>query len=255
MESATKVAVVTGGAQGIGKAISLELMQRRYAVVVADIDREAGEELVRPYGKIYDLYFRETDVSDEHSVKVLFDDIGERFDRLDLLVNNAADAGAYNTEITNCSLEEWEAKIRTNLTGTFLCAKYAAPLLRKARGAIVNLASIRALMSEPDGEAYSASKGGVVGLTHALANSFGPEVRVNAVSPGWIEVRDWQKSSEKEDPDLRGIDHDQHPVGRVGRPGDVAHLACFLGSDRAGFITGQNIVIDGGMTRKLMYRE
>ena len=255
MESEVKVAVVTGGAQGIGKAISLELMNKRYAVIVADIDREEGEELVLPYGKIFDLHYRETDVSDEHSVRELFDSIEEQFDRLDLLVNNAADAGAYNTEITECSLEEWEAKIRTNLTSTFLCAKHASRLLRRTRGSIVNLASIRALMTEPDGEAYSASKGGVVGLTHALANSLGPEVRVNAVSPGWIEVRDWQKSSQKKDPQLREIDHEQHPVGRVGRPGDVAHLVSFLGSDRAGFITGQNIVIDGGISRKLIFEE
>lgn len=118
---------------------------------------------------------------------------------------------------------------------------------------MVNIASSRALSSEPNTEAYTASKGGVVALTHALANSLGPDVRVNAVSPGWIETRDWQKLSNRKEPDLREIDHKQHPAGRVGRPEDVAHLVAFLLSNRAGFITGQNVVIDGGMSTKMIY--
>jgi len=134
-------------------------------------------------------------------------------------------------------------------------AKHAVPHLRAARGVIVNIASTRALQSEPHTEAYSASKGGLVALTHALAISLGPDVRVNCVSPGWIDTRSWTKRSRRSSDPLPPEDHAQHPAGRVGTPGDVAELVLYLISDRAGFVTGQNFVADGGMTRKMIYRE
>jgi hypothetical protein len=142
-----------------------------------------------------------------------------------------------------------------NLTAAFLFSKHSAALLRKSRGAIVNIASTRALMSEPNTEAYSASKGGIAALTHALALSLGPEVRVNCVSPGWIDVREWRKRSRREKAKLSAADHLQHPAGRVGGPEDIASLVSFLVSPEAGFITGANIVADGGMTRKMIYVE
>ncbi|MBS1113574.1 MAG: short-chain dehydrogenase/reductase [Nitrospirae bacterium] len=108
-------------------------------------------------------------------------------------------------------------------------------------------------MSEPDTEAYSASKGGIVALTHALSISLGPEIRVNCISPGWIEVRGWRKKSRRDKPDLSETDHSQHPAGRVGKPEDIASLAEFLISDQAGFVTGANFIADGGMTRKMIY--
>jgi hypothetical protein len=150
-------------------------------------------------------------------------------------------------------LEVWNRYLATNLTGCFLMAKYCVPHLRQARGAIVNIASTRAIQSEPHTEAYSSTKGGLVALTHALAVSLGPQIRVNCVSPGWIAVSEWKKRSQRKAADLRPEDHAQHPAGRVGTPGDVAALVAFLISDKAGFITGQNFVVDGGMTRKMMY--
>jgi hypothetical protein len=119
----------------------------------------------------------------------------------------------------------------------------------------VNIASTRAFQSEPDTEAYAAAKGGIVSFTHALAMSVGPEIRVNCISPGWIAVSAWKKRSMAKPPDLRPIDHTQHPVGRVGEPGDIAGLVAFLLSGQAGFITGQTFIVDGGMTRKMIYEE
>jgi NAD(P)-dependent dehydrogenase (short-subunit alcohol dehydrogenase family) len=139
-------------------------------------------------------------------------------------------------------LQAWNRRIAVNLTGVFLMTKHCTPHLRRAKGSIVNIGSTRALQSEPNTEAYTASKGGVVALTHALAMSLGPQVRVNCISPGWIAKRK-----------LRKKDHAQHPVGRAGRPEDIGEMVAFLISDAAGFITGQNFVVDGGMTRKMIY--
>jgi NAD(P)-dependent dehydrogenase (short-subunit alcohol dehydrogenase family) len=146
------------------------------------------------------------------------------------------------------TLAEWHRVIDTNLTATFLLARAAETALRKAHGAVVTIASTRAKMSEPNTESYSASKGGLVALTHALAISLGPDVRVNCVSPGWIETNDY--------PALRHKDHAQHPGGRVGKPQDVAEIVAFLlDAERSGFVTGANFTIDGGMTRKMIYEE
>jgi NAD(P)-dependent dehydrogenase (short-subunit alcohol dehydrogenase family) len=134
-----------------------------------------------------------------------------------------------------------------------LCSKYAYPYLKKEKGVIINIASTRAFMSEPNTEAYSASKGGIYALTHALAISLGPDIRVNCISPGWIEVSEWKKKSLRKPAELTELDHKQHPAGRVGRPEDIASLVLYLISDEAGFITGANFIVDGGMTRKMIY--
>ena len=247
-----KTAVVTGGAQGIGRAVVLELLRAGYGVVAADRDAAAGADLVKRYRDAGDLYFVETDVAEEKDVEGLIAETLARFSQLDALVNNAG--VGITKPVTELRLDEWNRVIGTNLTGAFLCVKHAAPQLAKTRGAVVNIASTRALMSEADTEAYAASKGGLVALTHALAISLGPAVRVNAISPGWIEVRDWQAGM-SEAPEHSYSDRAQHPVGRVGKPQDVAALVRFLLSDESGFVTGQNFVVDGGMTRKMIYAE
>lgn len=246
-ENGMKVALVTGAGRGIGYGIALKLLSEGYAVVLADIDGASAAEAAGRLAAPERVLPMQADVSDEESVAAMVQGSVARFGRLDLMVNNAALAGAHAAPVHELPLEEWSRVIATNLTGVFLCAKHAVPHLKKSRGSIVNISSTRALQSEADTEAYSASKGGVLALTHALAMSLGPEVRVNCVSPGWIH-----NVAESE---LRPEDHAQHPVGRVGHAEDVAEMVAYLASSRAGFITGQNFVVDGGMTRKMIYAD
>lgn len=238
LPSDAPVAIVTGAAQGIGLACAQHLRQRGYQVVIADRNRAAGEAQARAY----QLAFMACDVAQEASVQRLLEAVLARYGRLDALVNNAGISERCRLE--HMTWQRWQEVLNTNLGGVFLCSKYAHAALRQRRGAIVNIASTRALMSEADSEAYAASKGGIVALSHALALSLGSEVRVNCISPGWIA---------QPQQDLRAEDHEQHPVGRVGTPEDIAAMVAYLLSEAAGFITGQNIVIDGGMTRKMLY--
>ena len=227
-----KAALVTGGAQGIGRDIARLLAERGYRVAIADVKNEAASAMM----------FIRCDISKEAAVRSCVRQVVKRFGRLDALVNNAGITGPNNGPVEKLALREWNRRICVNLTGAFLMTKHAAPHLRRVRGAIVNIASTRAVQSEPDTEAYAAAKGGLVALTHALAMSLGPQVRVNCISPGWIAHTAVKKR-----------DHEQHPVGRVGRDRDVAELVAFLLSDAAGFATGQNYVLDGGMTKKMIY--
>ncbi len=230
-----KQALVTGGANGIGRGIVDHLLERGWNV--AAFDRDTGGLTRLPE---HDALTRiEADVSDEASVAAALARLG----RLDLLVSNAGLAGPESGPVEDLALADWNAWIGTNLTGTFLMAKHSVPLLREAKGAIVTISSIRAAMSEPDCEAYAASKGGIESLTHALALSLGPQIRVNGIAPGWIVAGDAS--------DLRDIDHAQHPVGRAGRPEDIARAVVYLAE--AEFTTGQILTIDGGMTRKMIY--
>ena len=256
-----KTALITGGAQGIGRAIAERLVSDGYTVFVADVDAEAIDELNQRRDEdirsasLSPLFGIVADIGHEDDVRKIFHHIAEKQKRLDVLVNNAAIVHPENDPVAELSLENWQRVITTNLTGAFLCVKHAVPLLRTAKGAIVNIASTRALQSEPNTEAYAASKGGLVALTHALALSLGPEIRVNCVSPGWIATAHLQKASKRDPLQLSKADHDQHPVGRVGRPEDIAGLVAYLASTEAGFITGQNFVVDGGMTKKMIYVE
>lgn len=244
-----KTALVTGGARGIGYSIALHLLQSGYRVLLADCDARAGATAVRRLSPKGDVVFQPTDVADDADVNRLFAELARKFRRLDLLVNNAG-MGGFGKPVEKLSPAEWNRTLGVNLTGAFLCTRRAVPWLRKTRGVIVNIASTRALQSEPNSEAYAASKGGLVALTHALAISLGPAIRVHAISPGWIDTR-----PPGHRPKLRPADHLQQPVGRVGKPADVAELVLFLADSRSGFITGQNFIVDGGMTRKMIYLE
>ena len=249
----TKTAIVTGGAQGIGKGIAKRLLAAGFAVVIADIDTEAGEETMQEYRSAGELLFIPTDVADENSARECIRLSIARFQRLDALINNGGIAQAHNGPIEKLSLHSWNKVIATNLTGCFIMAKHSVPHLRRTHGTIVNIASTRAFQSEPDTEAYAASKGGLVSLTHSLAISLGPDIRVNCISPGWIDVSTWKKRSARKTSSLSTEDHAQHPAGRVGTPADIAELVEYLISDRAGYITGQNFIADGGMTKKMIY--
>jgi len=251
MSLSDKAAIVTGGGQGIGKAIARRFLEEGMRVVLAEIDEEAGKETEAELRRLGEATFIHTDVSKEASVEAMVGETARRFGRIDVLVNNAG--RGRNKPIAELTLEEWNAIIGLNLTGTFLCSKYCVPHLRQTKGAIVNIASTRALMSEANTEAYSASKGGIVVLTHALALSLGPDVRVNCVSPGWIETASWKKKSQRRVAKLSDEDHSQHPAGRVGKPEDIAAIVAFLVSGESGFTTGQNFVVDGGMTKKMIY--
>lgn len=250
------VFLITGGAQGIGRGIVEYLLARNAHVVIADSNKHAGLQLAKNIDSPDHCLFIETDVSNEASASHCVAQTLRKFNRLDGLANNAGIANPGRIPIEETDLADWQRTLAVNLTGPFLMAKYAAPYLEQSRGAIVNISSTRALQSEAHTEAYSASKGGLVALTHALAISFSHRIRVNAILPGWIDVRSHQQDgSATEVPPLGIADHLQHPAGRVGIPQDVAALAAFLFSDEAGFITGQSFVVDGGMTSKMIYVE
>lgn len=237
------VALVTGGANGIGRAVSRHLLAQGWRVGVVDLP---GSGLRRAFAaSARNIVLLEGDVRDETTAGHAVTALRERFGQLDGLVANAG--VMVRKPLRRLSLEEWRRVIDTNLTAAFLFARAAARELSKARGAIVTIASTRAQMSEPDTEAYSASKGGLIALSHALAVSLGPRVRVNCVSPGWIETKNYAA--------LRRVDHAQHPAGRVGTPRDIAEIVAFLlDGRRSGFVTGTNVTIDGGMTRKMIYQ-
>lgn len=249
-EEGRPVALVTGAARGIGLGIAAWLIAEGWQVVLADIDRWRGVRVAQALGE--QAWFVQLDVADEQQVAFCVAEVVGQFGRLDALVCNAAQASAHNPALESLALEQWNCVLAVNLSAAMLLAKHCAPYLRASGGAIVNIASTRAHQSEPHSEAYAASKGGLLALTHALAVSLGPEVRVNAVSPGWIDSRD---PSERRAAPLHPADHAQHPAGRVGTVEDVAALVAWLLSEQSGFVTAQEFVVDGGMTRRMIYRD
>ena len=232
----TRVALISGGAKGIGAGIAARLARDGWRVVVADREPDGAA----PFGGRYAV----CDVGEEDAVSALVASVSVAEQRLDALVCNAG--FMIRKPIADLSLAEWSSVLTTNLTSTFLLVRAAEVLLRAAKGSVVAIASSRARMSEPNTESYSASKGGMVALTHALAISLGPDIRVNCISPGWILTKGPEPTAEE---------HTFHPAGRVGCPDDIAALTAFLLGPESGFITGAEFVVDGGVTRKMIYPE
>ena len=222
---ANKVAVVTGGAKGIGRAIAQEFCKAGAAVCVIDL--------------LPNKYFV-GDVSDKAVLEEFARKVIAEHGHVDYLIHNAL---PLMKGIDACSWEEFNYALRVGVTAPFYLTKLFAPHFAPG-AAVVNISSSRDRMSQPQTESYTAAKGGISALTHALAVSLAGKARVNSISPGWIETGDtvWT-----------GPDADQQPVGRVGNPLDIANMVLFLCSDKAGFITGENICIDGGMTRQMIY--
>ena len=225
MNFLNKIVVVTGGAQGIGKTIANEFRQQ--GAIVCDIDIQAGCWFTGDLSKKKDL--------SEFVAKVL-----SEYGHIDFLVNNAL---PLMKGIDNCTYEEFEYALQVGVTAPFYLAKLFAPHFT-AGGSIINISSSRDRMSQPQTESYTAAKGGISALTHALASSLAGKVRVNSISPGWIDT-DFATYT--------GADALQQPVHRVGNPLDIANMVLFLCSEKAGFITGENICIDGGMSKQMIY--
>jgi NAD(P)-dependent dehydrogenase (short-subunit alcohol dehydrogenase family) len=250
-----KVVLITGAAQGIGRCLAVAFGMAGARVVLVDVDepmaREAAGEVASLAAASRALALG-ADVADESAVRRVVDAAVAEYGRLDVVVNNAATSCGSPPELLD--LADWQRVLAVNLTGPFLLSRHAAPHLRQQQGAIVNIASTRAYMSEPNSEAYAASKGGLVALTHALAASLAPAVRVNAIAPGWIDTAAWRRFADRREPTHSDADREQHWSGRVGRPEDIAALALLLADGaHAGFINGQCLTCDGGMTRKMIY--
>lgn len=243
-----KRVLITGAGAGIGRALAMTYARIGAQVVLADRNGEGlrqTEEWLSGEGLNSDSI--QADISKPENVERLFSSIDEQGGQLHILINNAG-FGIWKSPY-DLELDEWDSVINTNLRGTFLCSREAAKRMRgNGGGSIVNISSTRALMSEPNSEAYAASKGGILALTHALAVSLGPDqITVNAICPGWIETGDYDS--------LRPVDHSQHPAGRVGTTDDIARACLYLTDPRNSFVTGTNLTVDGGMTKRMIYEE
>lgn len=225
MDFKDKIVVVTGGAQGIGRCIAEEF--RKAGATVCVIDKQPGNHFVG-------------DIADKGTLERFAAEVVDKYGHVDFLINNAL---PLMRGIDECSYEEFQYAMSVGVTAPFYLAKLFAPHFTVG-AAIVNISSSRDRMSQPQTESYTAAKGGVAALTHALAVSLAGKVRVNSISPGWIDTAYTV---------YEGPDAVQQPAGRVGNPLDIANMVLYLCSDKAGFITGENICIDGGMTRQMIY--
>lgn len=249
MGFSSKTVIVTGASNGIGRGVAMGYAQSGASVVLADMDEQEGLRYAKELkASGHEAMFVKTDVRTEADILHLMDVTLKTYKTIDILINNAGKA--LFKPVYELTLEEWDDMMNTNLRSVFLCSREAAKAMRENEtgGAIINLASTRALMSEPDSESYAATKGGIVSLTHALAASLSNEkITVNSISPGWIETDHYDALREK--------DHQQHFSNRVGKPEDIARACLYLTAAENDFVTGVNLIVDGGMTRKMMYEE
>lgn len=220
-----KIVVITGAVQGIGKVIADEFVKNGATTCI--IDKQENN------------YFT-GDIADKHVLEKFSDKVINDYGRIDCLINNAL---PIMKGVNECTYEEFTYALSVGVTAPFYLSKLFMPYFTYG-ASIINISSSRDRMSQPQTESYTASKGGIAALTHALAISFSGKVRVNSISPGWIDTAD---------SGYVGFDASQHPAGRVGTPLDIANIVLFLCSEKAGFITGENICIDGGMTRQMIY--
>lgn len=220
-----KIVVVTGGAHGIGKCVVDEFRKNNDTVEVIDI--KEGNHFVG-------------DISKKEVLEAFATEVIKKYGRVDCIINNAI---PLMKGLDNCTWEEFQLALSVGVTAPFYLVKLLSPYLSKG-ASIVNISSSRDRMSQPQTESYTAAKGGIAALTHALAISLSGKARVNSISPGWIDT---------EHKEYEGADALQQPAGRVGNPMDIANMVLFLCSEKAGFISGENICIDGGMTRQMIY--
>lgn len=244
-----KIAVVTGGALGIGQVLVKEFVRAGAKVAVIDINQEAGERLgqeIRAQGG--ELLFYHGDVSEQAALEEFAARVVEHYGAVDYLINNAMTS--YNGILSDCSFDDFTKALKIGVTAPYYLTKLFLPHFRE-HAAIVNLSSTRAFQSQADTESYTAAKGGITALTHALAVSLAGKVRVNSVAPGWIDTRhtyDQNYVPEHTEEDLL-----QHPVKRIGHPLDIVRTIFFLCSEENSFINGQNITVDGGISKLMIY--
>lgn len=238
---------VTGGAKGIGKAIVEAFCQAGNQVSFCDINEVAGQQTAKETGAI----FYQVDASDKDALENCMQQILKNWGDIDIIINNVGISKF--SPITETSVEDFDKILSVNLRPAFITSRLLA-IHRKAQsspnpyGRIINICSTRYLMSEPGSEGYAASKGGIYSLTHALALSLSEyNITVNSIAPGWIQNHDYDQ--------LRPEDHSQHPSRRVGKPEDIARMCLFLCQEENDFINGENMTIDGGMTKKMIYVE
>ena len=246
-ETSSKRVFITGGAEGIGKAIVEAFCLSGDQVAFCDINETAGQETAKATGSI----FHKVDVSDKDALESCMQRILSEWNDIDIIVNNVGISQF--SSITETSVEDFDKILSINLRPVFITSRLLA-IHRKEQsspnpyGRIINICSTRYLMSEPGSEGYAASKGGIYSLTHALALSLSEwNITVNSIAPGWIQTHDYDQ--------LQPEDHSQHPSRRVGKPEDIARMCLFLCEENNDFINGENITIDGGMTKKMIYLE
>lgn len=249
MKFKDKICVVTGGANGIGRCITEAFIDDGAQVAVIDTDVVSGRKLAQKYGD--KLLFVKGSVAEKEPLENFAKAVLDAYGKVDFLINNACISK--KGLLSRCSYEDFNEVLRIGVTAPYYLALLFSDHFAQG-AAIVNISSTRSMMSQPDTESYTAAKGGISALTHALCVSLAGRVRVNAVSPGWIDTGDYQHEDDYV-PSYSNADEAQHPAGRVGNPKDIASMVLYLCSEQAGFIDGQNIVVDGGMTRQMIYHD